>query len=214
MGFKKRFLDSFRRRSKRHDIEFKRDSLHDKFEDFINVISKLEDKSIVLKRKYTSHYFHDDSYETPLYYGCLQVPEQYRNLTKVDDLKALSYFKATLVDFIKAFDMILVNDIDHIIANHITTMKNMKAQLKALMKLIPHCVTGVRENFRKREVEEITKKYIAGLQEAKTLKSLFPGMTTEECENRITGLAIIKQFYSFLNLFTKVLQDLLQLLPA
>ena len=213
MGFKKRLLKSFKRRSNTNVIEFKRDSLHDKFEDFINVISKLEDKSIVLKKKYTSYYFHDDSYETPLYYECLQVPEQYRNRTKIDDMKALSYFKAALVDFIKAFDLILVNDIDHMIANHITAMENMKAHLKVLMKLIPHCVTDVRENFRKREVEEITKKYIEGLQEAKMLKSLFPGTTTEECENRITGLAIIKQFYSFLNLFSKVLQDLLPLLP-
>ena len=67
MGLKKKFQRIFKRQGNEHVTEFNKDSIQKKFEDFINTTSNLEDKAISLKKKYASHYFHSESYETPLY---------------------------------------------------------------------------------------------------------------------------------------------------
>ena len=212
MGLKEKFQRIFKRQKNEYVTEFKKDSIQKKFDDFINATSNLEDKAIALKKKYASHYFHSESYETALYYTCLQVPQRYRSGEKIQDVKALSYFKAKLIDFIKAFEVILDNDFQRSIARQRTEMENFRLLLQNLMKLVPDSIVKVAQDFNKEEIEETTKNYVERLQEEE-MGFVCPGLTKAECEKRLMGLAIVTQFCLFLYLLRECLQDLLPLLP-
>ena len=212
MGLKKKFQRIFKRQGNEHVTEFNKDSIQKKFEDFINTTSNLEDKAISLKKKYVSHYFHSESYETPLYFTSLQVPQRYRSGEKIQDVKALSYFKARLTDFIKAFEVTLDNDFERNIARQRTEMENFRLLLQTLMKLVPDSIVKVAQDFDKEEIEETTKNYVDRLQEEE-MGFVCPGLTKAECEKRLMGFAIVAQFCLFLYLLRVCLQDLLPLLP-
>lgn len=212
MGLKEKLPRIFKRKKNVHITEFQKDSIQKKFEDFINTTSNLEDKAIALKKKYAWHYFHSESYETAMYYSCLQVPERYRSSEKIQDVKALSYFKAKLIDFIKAFEVIMDNDFQRNIAQQRTEMENFKVQLQTIMKLIPDSIVKVTQDFDKEEIEETTKNYVDRLQEEE-MGFVCPGLTKAECEKRLSGFTIVTQFCLFLYLLRVCLQDLLPLLP-
>lgn len=212
MGLKEKLPRIFKRKKNVHITEFQKDSIQKKFEDFINTTSNLEDKAIALKKKYAWHYFHSESYETAMYYSCLQVPERYRSSEKIQDVKALSYFKAKLIDFIKAFEVIMDNDFQRNIAQQRTEMENFKVQLQTIMKLIPDSIVKVTQDFDKEEIEETTKNYVDRLQEEE-MGFVCPGLTKAECEKRLSGFTIVSQFCLFLYLLRVCLQDLLPLLP-
>lgn len=212
MGLKEKLPRIFKRKKNVHITEFQKDSIQKKFEDFINTTSNLEDKAIALKKKYAWHYFHSESYETAMYYSCLQVPERYRSSEKIQDVKALSYFKAKLIDFIKAFEVIMDNDFQRNIARQRTEMENFKVQLQTIMKLIPDSIVKVTQDFDKEEIEETTKNYVDRLQEEE-MGFVCPGLTKAECEKRLSGFTIVTQFCMFLYLLRVCLQDLLPLLP-
>ena len=212
MGLKEKLPRIFKRKKNVHITEFQKDSIQKKFEDFINTTSNLEDKEIALKKKYAWHYFHSESYETAMYYSCLQVPERYRSSEKIQDVKALSYFKAKLIDFIKAFEVIMDNDFQRNIARQRTEMENFKVQLQTIMKLIPDSIVKVTQDFDKEEIEETTKNYVDRLQEEE-MGFVCPGLTKAECEKRLSGFTIVTQFCLFLYLLRVCLQDLLPLLP-
>lgn len=212
MGFRKQLLKKLRRRRSKHVIKFEKDSISKKFEEFINVTSNLYDESIVLKKKYALHYFQNEDYETPLYYNCLQVSEKYRIDKNTVDLEGLSFFKATLSDFVNAFELVLVDDFHRSIHSQIITTKRFKAQLQTLMKLVPDSVTAAPENFSKEKIENVTKEYISGL-EGELVQVVCPGLTRPKCEKRLTGFAVTKQFCSFLYFFITYLQNLLPKLP-
>lgn len=212
MGLKEKLPRIFKRKKNEHITEFQKDSIQKKFEDFINTTSNLEDKAIALKKKYAWHYFHSESYETAMYYSCLQVPERYRSSEKIQDVKALSYFKAKLIDFIKAFEVIMDNDFQRNIAQQRTEMENFKVQLQTIMKLIPDSIVKVTQDFDKEEIEETTKNYLDRLQEEE-MGFVCPGLTKAECEKRLSGFTIVTQFCLFLYLLRVCLQDLLPLLP-
>ena len=212
MRLKEKLPRIFKRKKNVHITEFQKDSIQKKFEDFINTTSNLEDKAIALKKKYAWHYFHSESYETAMYYSCLQVPERYRSSEKIQDVKALSYFKAKLIDFIKAFEVIMDNDFQRNIARQRTEMENFKVQLQTIMKLIPDSIVKVTQDFDKEEIEETTKNYVDRLQEEE-MGFVCPGLTKAECEKRLSGFTIVTQFCMFLYLLRVCLQDLLPLLP-
>ena len=212
MGLKEKLTRIFKRKKNEHITEFQKDSIQKKFEDFIDTTSNLEDKAIALKKKYARHYFHSESYETAMYYSCLQVPERYRSSEKIQDVKALSYFKAKLIDFIKAFEVIMDNDFQRNIARQRTEMENFKVQLQTIMKLIPDSIVKVTQDFDKEEIEETTKNYVDRLQEEE-MGFVCPGLTKAECEKRLSGFTIVTQFCMFLYLLRVCLQDLLPLLP-
>ena len=212
MGLKEKLTRIFKRKKNEHITEFQKDSIQKKFEDFIDTTSNLEDKAIALKKKYARHYFHSESYETAMYYSCLQVPERYRSSEKIQDVKALSYFKAKLIDFIKAFEVIMDNDFQRNIAQQRTEMENFKVQLQTIMKLIPDSIVKVTQDFDKEEIEETTKNYVDRLQEEE-MGFVCPGLTKAECEKRLSGFTIVTQFCMFLYLLRVCLQDLLPLLP-
>lgn len=213
MGFRRQLLKKFRRRRRRHVIKFEKDSISKKFEEFINVTSNLYDQSIVLKKKYALHYFQNKDYDTPLYYDCLQVSEKYIKDKNTSDLEGLSFFKATLSDFVNAFNLVLVDDDFHrIIESQIITTERFKTQLQTLMKLVPDSIIVAPENFSKGKIENVTKEYISGL-EGELVEVVCPGLTKAECEQRLTGFAVTKQFCSFLYFFISYLQNLLPKLP-
>ena len=211
MGFRKQLLKKLRRRRSKYVIKFEKDSISKKFEEFINVTSNLYDKSIDLKKQYALHYFQNEDYETPLYYNCLQVSEEYIN-DNTSDLEGLSFFKATLSDFVNAFKLVLVDDFHRRIEWQITTTETFKAQLQTLMKLVPDSITTAPENFSKEKIENVTRQYISGL-EGELVQVVCPGLTKPKCEKRLTGFAVTKQFCSFLYFFIKYLQNLLPKLP-
>ena len=213
MGFRKQLLKKLRRRRRKHVIKFEKDSISKKFEEFINVTSNLYDESIVLKKKYALHYFQNKDYDTPLYYNCLQVSEKYIKDKNTSDLEGLSFFKATLSDFVNAFNLVLVDDDFHrIIDSQIITTESFKTQLQTLMKLVPDSIIVAPENFSKEKIENVTKEYISGLK-GELVEVVCPGLTKAECEQRLIGFAITKQFCSFLYFFISYLQNLLPKLP-
>ena len=213
MGFRRQLLKKLRRRRRRHVIKFEKDSISKKFEEFINVTSNLYDESIVLKKKYALHYFQNKDYDTPLYYNCLQVSEKYIKDKSTSDLEGLSFFKATLSDFVNAFNLVLVDDDFHrIIDSQIITTERFKTQLQTLMKLVPDSIIVAPENFSKEKIENVTKEYISGF-EGELVEVVCPGLTKAECEQRLTGFAVTKQFCSFLYFFISYLQNLLPKLP-
>ena len=192
--------------------EFENDSLQKKFESFMNISSKFRDQSITLKKKYALCYFHDEDYETALFYNCLQVPEKYRSGEKIHDFKALSYFKVTLIDFIKAFQVILDTDFHQNIEHHIAAMENIKLHLQTLITLIPDSIIDVPQSFSKNEIEKVTEIYIDGLHE-KQMLHVCPGLTKASCKTRLMGFTVVAQFCIFLCLLNKCLRDLFPLLP-
>lgn len=192
--------------------EFENNSLQNKFEDFMNTCSKFRDQSITLKKNYASCYFGKEGYETALFYNCLQVPEKYRSGKKIHDFKALSYFKVTLIDFIKAFKVILETDFHQSIEHHITAMENFKLQLQTLITLIPDSIIDVPESFSKKEIEKVTEIYIDRL-DGKQMLDVCPGLTKAGCKTRLMGFTVVAQFCIFLCLLNKCLRDLFPLLP-
>ena len=208
MGIRKQFGGIFNR-NRRYTVNFERDSLQKQYKDFINATSKLEDKSIDLRKKYALRYFHDKRFETPLEYSSLLVPEKFRNVKKVRDCNALANIEALLTNFIKAFRMI--NDFDLTIRQQITKMENFELRLQTLMKATLDSIIDVQNNFSKEEIEQSTSKYVAMLQEKK--ETDFHGLTSEKYAERLMGFVIINQFCIFLSFCIKCLQDLQSLHP-
>ena len=208
MGIRKKLRKIFSRRQ-RHAIEFEKDCLQKKYDDFIHAISKLEDDSIYLKKKYALHYFYNEDYDTPLFYPCLQIPEKFRNGTKVHDYNALVYLKGTLIDFVKAFQ--IINEFDEFIRQQITKMENFKLLFQKLLSFSHESIIDVQEHFSKEEIEQSTEKYVAMLQEKK--ETDFHGLTREKYAERLMGFVIVRQFCIFLYLCRKCSQDLQPLFP-
>ena len=207
MGIRKKFGKIFNRRKR--SIKFEKDSPQKTCDDCIHATSKLEDKSLGWKKKYASDNFHDEYYETPLSYPCLQIPEKFRNGTEVHDCNALVYLKGTLIDFVKAFE--IISDFDVNIRKQITEMENFELMFQKLISFSHESIIDVQENFSKEEIEHSTKKYVAMLEEKK--ETDFHGLTKEEYAERLMGFAIIKEFCMFLSLCRKCLQDLQSLFP-
>ena len=208
MGIKKKFGRIFKRR-KRFAIKFEKDSPQKIYDDFIHATSKLEDESIDVKKKYALDYFYDEDYETPLFYPCLQIPEKFRNGTKVHDYNALVYLKATLINFVKSFEM--VNNFDVNMRNQITKMENFELLFQKLISFSHESIIDVQEKFSKEKIEHSTKEYVTMLQEKK--ETDFHRLTREKYAERLMGFVIIKQFCIFLSFCRKCLQDLQPLLP-
>ena len=209
MDIRKQFGRIFNQK-RRYTINFEKDSLQKKYDDFINATAKLEDESIGLRNKYALCFFHDKRFETPVEYPCLLVPEKFRNVTKVTkDCNALLYVKALLTNFVKAFGMI--NDFDLTIKQQITKMENFELWLQTLMRATLDSIVDVEINFSKEEIEQSTREYVTMLQEKK--ETDFHGLTREKYTERLMGFVIIKQFCVFLSFCIKCLQDLQSLHP-
>ena len=211
MSFSRHSLKKFKRQNSTRLADFDKESIRKQLVDFINISSALQDESIALKKKYASNYFNNENYETPFYYKCLEVSQDYRN--DVHGFKALAYFRATISDFIKAFELILENDMDGTIKHHVKRMENFQLQLQTMMKLIPGSHIRVTLRFNKEEIEKTTNAYINGLAKSRLL-IVCPGLIKQTCETRFTGFAVMKQFGMFLFLFNRYLQSLLKILPS
>ena len=208
MGIRKQFGRIFKRK-RRYTIKFEKGSLRKEYKDLINAASKFEDESLVFKKEYALCYFHSKSFETPVEYPCLLVPEKFQNVKKVRDCNALVYIKALLTNFVKAFGMI--NDFDLTIRQQITKIEDFELRLQTLMRATLDSIIDVQNNFSKEEIEHSTSKYVAMLQEKK--ETNFHGLTREKYAERLMGFVIIKQFCVFLIFCIKCLQDLQSLHP-
>ena len=211
MSFSRHSLKKVKRQNSTRLADFDMGSIQKQLVDFIHISSALQDESIALKKKYASSYFNDENYETPFYYKCLEVSQDYRN--DVLGFKALAYFRATVSEFIMAFEVILENDTGGAINYHIKRMENFQLQLQNLMNLLPGSHIRVALRFNKEEMEQTTKAYINGLAKSQLL-TICPGLIKQTCETRLTGFAVIKQFGMFLFLFNRYLQSLLKILPG